>query len=290
MDDDYDLTGLTLHGVPLADVLGGSPEPVEEGASPGVVTGGAGLVREERQVRIVEQPLTRLNLGSPKSFLKIIQNVVESGEQFAIVWNEERMSLVMRDRSFVVSYYPEFTGAARLFLVLKERQKRTLFGQPSGPTIWDYEFQPAKFEKRELIDFLKTYVEGSNLPKEFVEAVRHTKVTATQDSFDEAVDLEDGRVDRTGTETTIRTNIPPFIRLMLPLTREFTAAMEFKVWVGPDVDAYGHPIKNTQRYYLQCTNIRRCLQQLALTVLDALPEGVDKDNVYYGSLEVEGRG
>jgi hypothetical protein len=252
-----------------------------------LVTISTAEIQRSISLGVVQPRLQRLNIGDVDSFKSIATNNSVIGCITGVVWNEEKISLLTDSSNIVIQFYPEINPGVKLFLHRKESRRNEWSGE--GPIVWNGEYDSVQFTKQNLIKFLKQYAAGSI--DDILKHVKSTKITAKRVEDEEFIDL-DGDTTRATLEESVSTNVPKKFTVEMPLlynldgTPYISTKLEFDVSVAKKRDDYGRA-SNTMVFELSCTNARKALQGMMISILEGLPSGMPK---YYGARTVESQG
>lgn len=224
-------------------------------------------------------PQIHINLGDEQSFLKMVG---QTNNVNGVIWNEEKITLMCQDRTTTIQFYPEIDTTAKLFLVKEEPRRRrdNIFGIPTGPKVWEGEFEPIVFKKGKLIEFLQKYHDG--LPNDIISSIKNMRVTQHKSEQEEMLALDESET-RTVIEESNTTNIPKNFTLALPVAGNYVGNFDFEASVAMLEDEYGTKTKR-KGIMLRCTNGRDVLRDMMLCTLSQLPNELP---VYYGAMGVE---
>lgn len=226
-------------------------------------------------------PQIHINLGDEQSFLKMAGQLTDIT---GVIWNEEKITLMGQDRTKTIQFYPEIETTAKLFLVKEEPRRRrdNIFGIPTGPKVWEGEFEPIIFPKGKLIEFLQQYHDG--LSDDIISSIKNMRVTERRSEQEEMITLDESET-RTVIEESNTTNIPKNFTLALPVSGSYVGHFDFEASVAMLEDDYGHKTKR-KGIMLRCLNGRDVLRDMMLCTLSQLPPELP---IYYGAMGVEMR-
>ncbi len=224
-------------------------------------------------------PQMRINCGDAVSFVKLAE---KTPEIVGVMWNEEKISLMLNDRTTLIQFYPEINPITSVFLQKKDnRRKDNIFGMPNdSPIVWDGEFEPIQFTKSNLIKFLKT--QKTSLPDEVMFAIKNMQVTEKKTHDTEMLSL-DNDDERTIMEETTVTNIPRQFSIDLPVSENYIGKFQFEVSVVSIKDNYDRDTKK-KGMLLRCINARSVLRDMMQQITSRLPKEIP---LYYGALSLE---
>lgn len=222
---------------------------------------------EIKNLIVSSMPKEEFAIGTPADVAALAKT---RSDLKAIVWSEQQISLVLHDRSTSIVFQPEIDPTVQMFFTREERRHFEDIFSP-GQTVWEGDFKPVRFTKRNLLKLIKEY--EADVPDEVKEALKSLRVTQTQKSDSQLISVEDDS-ERTVEEESTRTNLPRQFTLNMPLAYGVRANLEFEARVVRDSYDRG---KTTIE--LRCMNARKVLQDLMQGVLEQLPPDVPK---YYG--------
>ena len=236
---------------------------------------------EIKNLLVSPMPLRKLALGEVKDIValtKLKEKQVES-----IIWNEQGISLILKEGNTEISLLPEFHPASEMFFQREHKRDNDLsmFGGNKGIRIWEGEFEPIQFSKSNLIKFLKTYAQY--FEPEIEQAIKNMRVTEKKVEGSEMLSLDDDKNVRTVTEETQTTNIPRRFKALMPLFGGFQVELDFEASVTNKTNDYGRE-ENKKVIELRCLNARERLRQVMQEILSQFPEEIPK---YYGKTEVQ---
>jgi hypothetical protein len=198
-----------------------------------------------------------------------------------VVWNELGLHLVMNGGAVEVSYIPEVYPETAMFLSREHTREKVGFGGPEGKRVWQGEFEPVLFAKKDLVKFLKNHTTGGD--QSVLESIKSLRVTQKREETEEMLDVETDDVHRTETETEV-TNIPRHFNLTMPVTEGIDAIFEFEAALHKP-DPYDYSARREaqhKRIAVRAVNARPVLRDVMKNVLERLPLNVPK---YYGRFE-----
>jgi hypothetical protein len=246
-----------VEDITVGDILGGQPS-------------GDVSIRAQRVI-MAPQPRLNLALGDIQS----LNEVTKALKPVGIVWNEQQINLMTRDRTSYVVFKPELNQAAAMFFDAEGKKKNGI--SEFSPSVWEGEFEPIVFTKRNLIKFLKTY--KAAFPQELQDAIKNMKVTETKAQGEEMLDLESDD-QRTVLEERTQTNIPKKFFVHLQLTKEISADLELEAGVAKLKDRYDNDT-GKNGIELRCINGRQVMRDMMENYLAQLPENIPR---YYGKM------
>jgi len=249
--------------ITVADILGKEPS-------------GDISIRAQRVI-MAPQPRLNLALGDIESMSKVTGALKPT----AIVWNEQQICLMTRDRNSYVVFRPEIDPMAASFFKHEGTKKRggSIFFGIQGTNVWEGEFEPVVFAKRTLFKFFKEH--KTDLPDHVVAAIKNMQYSETKKTDEEmlAIDSDD---KRTVTEERSNTNIPKEFTVTMQLTKEISADLRFEAKVGNVIDRNGYETKE-KGIQLRCLNAREVLRDMMENYLAQLPADIPR---YYGMLSL----
>lgn len=200
----------------------------------------------------------------------------------AIVWNEEGIRLVMDDKGSEVAYLPEFFPETAMFLSREHKRER----RDEGNRVWQGEFEPVLFAKKDLVKFLKNHSKGD---AKLLESIRELKVTTRHEESETMLDLESDDVRRVEEETEV-SNVPRHFSLQMPVTEDIDSTFEFEASIYRPEDPYERRAEaKTKRIAVRAVNARPVLRAVVESVMARLPKEIPR---YYGAfrfVDPEGR-
>lgn len=223
---------------------------------------------------LVVSPLPRLQmaLGDAESFIEVVNNT--SGVK-AIVWSEEAISLVLDDRNSEIMFRPELHPTSAMFF---QREQKSQYDRNKDEMVrvWDGDFEPVRFLKTKLLQFLKKYAE--QIPDEVAKAIKNLRVTEKRVYAEDTIELGTRRVD----EETEATNLPRKFSVNLPISENFVGELHFEAQLVKKKDRYGDA-KPGKQIELRCTNSREVLRDMMTQILAEMPENIPQ---YYGRMRI----
>lgn len=227
------------------------------------------------------QPMMRMNLGNTESFLQVMR-MPGLGKVVGLVWNEERITLLLEDRTQFVQYTPEVYPEAKLFLQKYDHdrynRKTSLFGAVEGPKVWEGDFEEVQFNKADFIKFLKAHVAASTMSSELIDQIKNMRVTERREEKSEMLDLSDGEATKTTMEESETTNIPRTFELDLQVTDEYTGRFRFEARVVTDTDT------KKRKIGVRVLNGREVMQDMMKRLVLRCPQELPR---MYGALAVQ---
>ena len=194
-----------------------------------------------------------------------------------VVWNEGGLSLVMNDRGLEVRYVPEIYPETEMFLAREHKREKDGFGGPAGNRVWEGEYEPVLFSKKDLLKFLANHSGGDS---DLLASIKSLRVIQRKEESEEMLNLDSDDVRRVQEETE-STNIPRHFRLSMPVTEGIDAVFEFEAGLHkPDPDDYmARREAKTKRIAVRMVNARSVLRDTMKEVLERLPQEIPR---YYG--------
>ncbi len=214
-----------------------------------------------------------LRIGDTSSLAKYAE--VEAGRIHMVVWNEGGLSLVMGDRASEVRFIPEIYHETEMFLSREHKREKVGFGGPAGNRVWEGEYEPVLFAKKDLLKFLSKHSGGDS---KLVDSIKTLRVTQRKDETEEMLDLESDNVRRTQEETEV-TNIPRHFVLTMPITEGLDGMFEFEaaLYKGDGEDDYGRQREaQHKRIAVRMVNARPVLRDMMKGILEKLPPGIPR--------------
>ena len=231
---------------------------------------------EIKNLVVTPMPSTKIGLGDVDSLRRFVINRIDIE---AIVWNEDRITLLTESKNDQIAYQPEIHPAAKLFFRHEEKRlNRGWFEE--GILTWEGDCEPVQFTKRMLLKFIRTY--GLQTPKELEDAVKQLKVSETflQDTI--MLD-EDSDNERRVEEESETTNLPKKFKLTLPLAEGILGEMDFEARICKMKADYGRQT-DKRGVEVRCTNSRKVLRGMMDNIMEKLPKDIPR---YYGIASVE---
>ena len=141
----------------------------EQEASPAVITPFQ-LEVQNLVVGAISREILRL--GDSASLAKFAET--ERDRVRLIVWNEGGLSLVMGDRTSEVLFVPEIYPETEMFFSREHKRDKQGYGGSSGNRVWEGEYEPVLFAKKDLVKFLARHSGGD---KGLLDSVKTLRVT-----------------------------------------------------------------------------------------------------------------
>lgn len=225
-------------------------------------------------------PRRQIAMGDIGSFVEMAKQT--SGIE-AVIWNERSISLLTLDPSREITFTPEIEPDTQMFFEREHKREQLGFGEV-GPRVWEGDFEPVVFTKKDLLTFLKNHTDGTGDDNELVRAVRNMKIRQSRDESELMLDDDSDDVRRVEVEKE-SVNIPKHFTLMMPLTEGISMEVQFeaglhKVKKG---DYYDKDDGKTKRIDLRAVNARKVLRGLMEVVLARLPGDAPR---LYGATQV----
>lgn len=225
---------------------------------------------------LIVAPMARVQtmVSDVESLLRIAE--WEGNRLKTIVWNEESITLVA-DATRELRYVPELNPTVAMFFERdQKREPGELFQK--GVRIWEGDYEPVKFAKRRLIQYLKQH--ATVFDPEVQDAVRQLKVTKTEKL--EAMMLDEDSDDESSMKERTNTNLPKRFRATIPLADGLTESLEFEAEPVKAKNDYGREV---DKYVIQvrCLNAREALRSMMSKILERLPADVPR---LYGRVRV----
>jgi len=197
----------------------------------------------------------------------------------AIMWSEDGISFMLREDGLDVRFCPELHPATAVFMVRSSHSKL------SGELEWQGEFEPVKFSKKALLQYLKTYAEYFD--ESVQDAVKHLSVAKRQTDSTELLDLSDDDDEenyRHVEESTQETNLPRTFTACMPIFGDVYAELKFEARVVPNKDSMGYnKAGGKNAIQVRCLNAREALKTSIASVVSRLPSSIP---TYYGRMTI----
>lgn len=227
---------------------------------------------------LVVSPMPRLDvaLGTSESFVRMTE---ETSNVKAVIWNEGGISLLTDDRSTSITFFPELRPEAAMFFGKHDKKQADRDGNEIK--VWEGDYQPVQFSKRNLIKFIEKYsavIEGA---KEVSEAVKKMNVKEVLSQNMEMLDMDSDNV-RSVVEETVTSNVPKAFKMNMNLAENIISELHFQVDLARKEDRYGNPTKDFC-LVLRCTNAREIMRDMMFGIVSQLPESLPK---YYGAMRL----
>lgn len=237
-----------------------------------------GQIVEIKNLIVSQAPRSRIAIGRALDFMDLVDR--NKDQIKAIIWNEGHITLLTDDKGTEMMFIPEFHPAATLFFEVESKRDTNMFSDDFGKKIWEGEFVPVQFTKRNLLKFLTKY--ASYFDEEVEKAVKNLKVTQKRKSESEMISL-DSPGERTVEEFTEDTNLPSSFTANIPIFDGYEAELHFEAKVARKKDKYGDATKGNA-IEIRCTNAKEALRDVMNHVVGDMPEGIPK---YYGAMHVQ---
>lgn len=227
---------------------------------------------------LIVSPMARKHmvLGDVLSLNRAVDQV--GRKVLAIVWNEESIALDLDDASRHIVFAPEIKPAAAMFFQHEERHEQLGLFQ-EGNRVWQGDFAPVTFGKRNFLKFIKAHM--TQIPADVQEAMKRLKLSDITESSESLLDEESDNEERM--ERTVRTtNLPTQFSAMVPIAENFDAELHFetKVRKSQDYHERGKTVVD-----VRCTNARQVLRDMMEGIVAQLPPDIPR---YYGRLGIHG--
>lgn len=227
-----------------------------------------------------------LRLGDSASLARFAE--IERDRVRMVVWNECGLSLVMGDRASEVVFVPEIYPETEMFFSREHKREKGGFGGPSGNRVWEGEYEPVLFAKKDLVKFLARHSGGD---RGLLDSVKTLRVTQRRDESEEMLDLESDNVRRVQEETEV-TNVPRHFSLTMPVTEGVDALFEFEAYLykGDDADSYQRQREGQhKRIAVRAVNARPVLRGVMQGIIDRLPPDIPRLYGRHGFHEAQER-
>ena len=188
----------------------------------------------------------------------------------------------MRDTNMEVSFRPEYHPAVTMFFQ-REHKRRSWNDADAGMMVWEGEFEPVQFQKKDLLAYLTKYSTYFNA--EVKDALKNLKLTQRRSSETETISIEmDDEVERTVEEVQEKTNLPRRFSANMPL---FDGGYEVELEFEARVKRKNDGLSETKQKIieLRCTNAREALKEMMMGIVRDMPKEIP---IYYGKLQVGG--
>lgn len=221
-------------------------------------------------VTVAPPPLLKVHLGDTESLGRYVRT---RSDATAAVWDETGLRVILGDAFHVLTYQPEITQEAEQFFRREERRHTKPNGE-LGPKIWDGDFEPVKFLRSKLRQFLEAH--ASDVPPDVVASLSRLKLTAS--------DEESGDDGRLVTVSAVKSNFPRRFGVTLEVFPGVATRLEFEATPCSMREEYSGR-SGTMGMELRCLNARRVLREAMGAALAELPDGIPR---YYGRSPVPG--
>lgn len=240
-------------------------------------TGGSGVSIEVRNLSVGSLSREHLTFGDTSGLVEFSE--ARADDIRAVVWNEGEIRLVMNDRSTEVVFRPEVYPETDMFLSREHKREKNGYGGPSGNRVWQGEYEPVLFAKKDLLKFLAAHTTGGD--EGVLASIKNLRVTKHRDESEEMLDPETDDVRRVETETE-STNIPRHFSLTMPVSEDVDAVFEFEACLYKPDDEDPYQVRREaqhKRIAVRAVNARPVLRGLMKDILKRLPARVPR---YYG--------
>ena len=109
---------------------------------------------EIKQLIVSPIPMRSILLGDVVGLVEMVNRKQKSIS--SIFWNESSITLMLREGNTEITFHPEFHKATTMFFD-REEKRRGGYGEDAGVRVWEGEFGPVQFKKKDLLKFLNTY-------------------------------------------------------------------------------------------------------------------------------------
>ena len=218
-------------------------------------------------ITVAPPPLVRVHLGDADSLGRYVRS---RDDVVAAVWDETGARILLRDTSHVLTYRPEITAEAEQFFHREEKREKTGAFE-LGPKVWEGDFEPVKFRRRDLKKFLAAH--STDVPEGVVASLDRLKRTESEEESG-----GDGQTLRTVSVRELRTNLPHRFGVTLEVLPGIATTLQFEARTCALEGRYGRET-GSMGVELRCTNAREVLRRAVQGALGELPESVPR---YYG--------
>jgi len=232
---------------------------------------------EVKNLVVAPIPRTHLQLGDVPSLASVVERAADRIR--AIVWNEETLTLDVDDLSREIHFQPELKPSAAMFFTRENKRENVGFGE-KGARIWEGDFEPVKFGKRNFLKFIKAHM--TQFPTDVAESLKNLKMSQITTSDETLLDDESDN-ERRVEEQIERTNVPKTFTAMIPIAENFEAELHFETKVYKERDSYGN--RGQVVVEVRCLNARQVLRDMMEGILAQLPSEIPR---LYGSLSTLG--
>ncbi len=222
-------------------------------------------------------PRTQLALGDIGSLAALVDQAKETVK--GVVWNETRITLMTDNPSKEISYEPELHPAAEMFFQRESKRERAGLMEV-GPRVWEGDYEPVHFQKKDLLKFLRS--RDAIFPTEVEEALKNLKIRETKATDEIMLSLEEEST-RTVEEEAKVTNLPKNFTVEMPVAEGYSASFILEAAVVQLKDEYNRLAKGGRVIELRCTNTRQIKRDLMKHMMDQLPPEIPR---YYGAMRV----
>lgn len=226
-------------------------------------------------------PRIQLALGDIGSLAALVDQARDTVK--GVVWNETRITLMTDNPAKEISYEPELHPAAEMFFQRENKRERAGLMEV-GPRVWEGDYEPVHFQKKDLLKFLRS--RDAIFPTEVEEALKNLKIRETKATDEIMLSLEEEST-RTVEEEAKVTNLPKNFTVEMPVAEGYSASFILEAAVVQLKDEYNRAVKG-RVIELRCTNTRQIKRDLMKHMMDQLPPEIPR---YYGAMRVvkEGR-
>lgn len=234
---------------------------------------------EIRNLFVDSLPRVILNPGDITSLREILAKT--EGIK-AIIWNEERISLMADRPGLDITYAPELHPSVAIFFGRSDENPRHSdpFTGKMPERVWEGDYEPVTFSKRALLKYLRYH--SAIFPPTMEDAIKNLKVSQMETSEEILLD-EHSDDERTIRENRTQTNVPNLFTVQVPLTEGYIAELVFESAVVLLKDRYGNARENKRGIQLRLTNGREVKRQLMDYLLGQLPSDYPR---YYGKIAI----
>ena len=228
---------------------------------------------EIRNLIVGAAPRMRVLAGSMTAFADMV--AVEEHPR-AVMWDEGRVTLLTDNPTRELHYQPEVNPETARFFARENKREGGGFGDP-GFRVWQGEYEPVIFTKRDLIRFISSHSDGNSA---LTDAVRQLRVRQSTTIDETMLDVDSDDVRRVEEERT-QTNIPKEFNLVMPIADGIMAEVKFRAELfKPERSDYEYRNDKVKRIAVRASNGREVMRQVMLAALERLPPAIPK---YYGS-------
>ena len=234
-------------------------------------------VIEIKNLVVSQAPQRELILGELSGFEKALSFYME--QIHGVIWNETRAQLLLGNGGMDITFSPRIHPAASMFFSREDKRKQG-YGKDAGKRVWEGEYEPVQFTKRNLIKFLSKF--SDYFDPEVKKAIQNLKVSKKRMSESKMISLTSEHEVVTE-EYQEETNLPAEFSAQIPLFGGFVAELFFEAAVKPMKDSYGNEKKGRNIIELRCTNAKEAITTIWEGLLKSVPDEIP---VYYGALTV----
>jgi len=229
---------------------------------------------EVKTLIVGAQPRTQIALGDPTSFTLAITRLAERVR--GIVWNEDRIHLILDGSGMEVRFDPEMLPSAGMFFRRKPKSRYDRDDDDQGgPVAWEGDYEPVIFTKRNFVRFLKENV--TTFDPQVADAVKELKVSQVMTVREELMDDETDNV-RSVSEDAQFTNVPRRFTMTMPLAEGWSA--ELALETEPCRVDGG---RGKLGIKVVCANARKIRRDLMEHVLASVSKDIPR---YYGAMKI----